>query len=113
MKKVPGFLLLVDFEKAFDSVEWSFLFKTLETFNFGNKFIQWVKILYNNILSCVGNNGYYSDYFELSRGIRQGCPLSALLFILVVELMAIGIRNNDNIHGIAVGKYEQSIPLFF
>ena len=104
IKKIPGLILLVDFEKAFDSVEWPFLFKTLKNFNFGKNFIQWVKILYTNILSCVGNNGYYSNYFELSRGIRQGCPLSALLFILVVEVMAIEIRNNDKVQGIVVGK---------
>ena len=104
LKKIPGLILLVDFEKAFDSVEWSFLFKTLQNFNFGKNFIQWVKILYTNILSCVGNNGYYSNYFELSRGIRQGCPLSALLFILVAEVMAIEIRNNEKVQGIVVGK---------
>ena len=68
LKKIPGFIFLVDFEKAFDSVEWSLLIRTLQGFNFGNNFIEWVKILYTNILSCVGNNGYYSNYFKLSRG---------------------------------------------
>ena len=83
----------MDFEKAFDSIEWPFLFKCLESFNFGPNFNKWVKIFYNNISSCVGNNGHYSDYFELSRSIRQGCPISALLFILVAEMLAIKIRN--------------------
>ena len=57
LKHLPGYILLVDFEKAFDSVEWSFLYKTLKAFNFGTCFIQWIKILHTNIQSCVSNNG--------------------------------------------------------
>ena len=99
---LTGILLLIDFEKAFDTVRWSFLFKTLKTFNFGDNFIKWSKTLYTNPLSTVCNNGYFSEYFKLERGIRQGCPLSAYLFILVVEMLAINIRNNKEIHGISV-----------
>ena len=61
----PGFLLLVDFEKAFDSVEWSFMVKCLDRYNFGQNFIKWIKILYTDIESCVCNNGYLSQYFKL------------------------------------------------
>ena len=98
--KIPGYIVLIDFEKAFDSVEWEFLFKTLESFNFGPQFINWIKLLYTNISSCVGNNGYYSNYFQLKRGIRQGCPISALLFILVAEVIAICLRQNKCIKGL-------------
>ena len=52
----------------------------------------------------VCNNGHTSEAFEISRGVRQGCPLSALLFILVAELMAANIRNNTNIKGIKIKK---------
>ena len=97
LKKIPVILALVDFEKAFDTVEWSFLFNTLVKFNFGENFIKWIKLLYTNISSCVSNNGYISNFFTLSRGIRQGCPISALLFIL-----AINIRCDMNIKGIMV-----------
>ena len=69
LKKISGFITLVDFQKAFDTVEWSFLFDTLKVFNFGENFIKWIKLLYNNIFSCVSNNGYLSNYFTLSRGI--------------------------------------------
>ena len=61
--KIPGHIVLIDFQKAFDTIEWKFLFKALEKFNFGPGFINWIKILYSNISSCVGNNGYYSEYF--------------------------------------------------
>ena len=77
-----GIALIIDFEKAFDSLEWDFLLKTPDTFQFGRDFKSWVKILYTNITSCTINNGYASYWFELHRGVRQGCPLSGLLFKL-------------------------------
>ena len=52
LRRNPGYIVLLDFEKAFDSVEWSFLFKTLHAFNFGPNFISWIKILCTNISSC-------------------------------------------------------------
>ena len=48
----------------------------------------------------MGNNGYYSDKFDVLRSVRQGCPISALLFILVAEILAINVRRNDEIRGI-------------
>ena len=101
----------IDFEKAFDSIEWPFLEKTLQAFNFGDDFVKWVKLLYNNIYACVGNNGHYSNYFELTRSIRQGCPISALLFLLVAEIIAIKIRNNKNINGIKIADIECKINM--
>ena len=99
-QNMNGFITLIDFEKAFDSIEWNFLFKCLKTFNFGDAFLDWIKILYTDIKLCVTNNGYYSECFKLSRSIRQGCPISTLLFILVAEILAIAIRTNENIHGL-------------
>ena len=102
--KLPGVLTLIDFEKAFDTIEWSFLLDTLKAFNFGETFINWIKLLYSNIVSCVSNNGSISQYFSLGRGIRQGCPISALLFILVAEIIAINIRSNEHIQGIKINE---------
>ncbi len=96
---IPGILLLLDFEKAFDSVEWNFMFSVLEKFNFGKGFINWVKILYNKPIISIKNNGWISTDIKPSRGVRQGCPLSALLFVLVVEIMGIQIRKNNSITG--------------
>ncbi len=96
---IPGILLCLDFEKAFDSVEWNFMISVLEKFNFGQGFIKWVKILYNKPVIGIKNNGWISADISLSRGVRQGCPLSALLFVLTVEVMAIQIRDNKNIKG--------------
>lgn len=77
-----GILLFIDFEKAFDSVEWNFLFNVLKTFNFGDNFITWVNFLYTNPIFRIKNNGWVSKTCSMSRGIRQGCPISALLFFI-------------------------------
>jgi hypothetical protein len=62
--------------------------------------------VYKNISSCVTNCGYSSKDFGITRGVRQGCPLSAYLFIVVAEILAIKIRNNHNIKGISIGNTE-------
>jgi hypothetical protein len=94
-----GLLLGVDFEKAFDSLEWDFLHKTLDWFGFGDSFKKWVSTMYKDPSACVKNNGFVSEDFKITRGIRQGCPVSAILFILCVEILAIKIRVDENIPG--------------
>ena len=108
-KDRPGLIINIDFEKAFDSVEWPFIKLALEKFNFGTSVIQWVETFYKNITSCVINNGVTSQYFKLERGVRQGDPLSPYLFILCSEILACKIRQNQNIHGIEIGKHIVSL----
>ena len=98
----PCYIFLADFEKAFDTVNLSFLMTALKSFGFGPKFINWISIIYTNIESCVTNNGYLSSYFKLSRGIRQGCPISALLFLIVAEVVATILRQSKGVRGIKV-----------
>ena len=63
-------------------------------------FIKWIDIILKNRQCCVRNGGYISNFFEMERGVRQGCPISPLLFILTLELLARDIRRNDKIEGI-------------
>ena len=62
--------------------------------------------MYTDISSCVINNGFTTSYFKLKCGVRQGCPLSALLFIMAAETLAISIRKNKNIKGINFNENE-------
>ena len=64
--------------------------------------MRWIKILYIDISSCVGNNGFYSGYFNLTRGIRQGCPISTLPFLIVTKIIARSLRENNNIKRLIV-----------
>jgi hypothetical protein len=74
---IPDLLVFLDFEKSFDTVECSFLYKTLHFFGLGKSFCSWIKTFYNVISSFIINNGHSSDYFKLGRGVRQviRCPL--------------------------------------
>ena len=62
-ENIPGILIFIYFRKAFDTLEWHYLFSCVEAFNFGPDFINWVKMFYKNIQSCVINNEFASDYF--------------------------------------------------
>ena len=108
-ESIPGLMIFIDFEKAFDSVEWEFLLYCLKSFNFGPNFIHWVQTFYRKIQSCVINNGLSSEYFNLERGVRQGDPLSPYLFVVTIETLAIAIRQNKDIKGISIGNEETKI----
>ena len=107
----PGILLAIDFEKAFDSLNHEFLYQVLRKMGFGPNFLQWIRTFYRNLSSCVLNNGFTTDTFFVKRGIRQGDPLSPLLFILALETLVCQIRENTNIKGFLVGtKSKQPGP---
>ena len=95
-------ILMLDQEKAFDRVEWHWLFSTLEKFNFGPNFISHLKTLYKNAKSCVMTNGFQSAYFNITRGIRQGDSLSALLYIIQFEPLVQKLRNDNRIKGVDI-----------
>ena len=97
---VPVAIISLDQEKAFDRVDWRFMRATLSKMGFGSSFIRWVDLFYTGVQSAVIVNGYLSGFFSLSRGVRQGCPLSPLLYVLVSEVLAVNNRANPAITGL-------------
>ena len=90
-----GYLLALDYQKAFDSISKDFLLESFNIFGFGEEFRKWIGILNNDVHSCINHGGWLSQSFPMMCGIRQGCPFSPLAFILAVELLAIKIRNSQ------------------
>ena len=102
LKNKPGVLLALDFTKAFDCISKKFMIAALKRFGFGQEFVKWVSVLMTNTKSRIGYNGWISDVFDVNRGIRQGCPLSPLVFIIGLEMMAIKVRSTKDIKGINI-----------
>jgi hypothetical protein len=86
-QKINGLMINIDFEKAFDTLDWEHLHKAMEYLNFPEQIIHWTKTIYNNIETCITNNGHISQFIKPQRGVRQGCPLSPYLFIIAMEVM--------------------------
>ncbi|GBG73005.1 hypothetical protein CBR_g12724 [Chara braunii] len=93
-------VLMLDMEKAFDRVNWAFVLTTLKALNFGDAFCSWVGGLYFSSSAVVQVNGYHSEEFELSRSLRQGCPLAPLLFVLQLEVLLHDIRAHPLLEGL-------------
>ena len=111
-QKTLGIFVAPDFRKAFDSLEWSFIKMTLDSFNFGTNIKRWVCTFYTNVESAVLNNGYLTNWFKLSKGVRQGCPLSPYLFILSAEILSIKIRHVPTVEGISIFGNELKMSQF-
>lgn len=106
------FILSIDLHKAFDSIDWEYLSDILKRWGFGQYFLNLINTLYSNPTAQVRLMGRYSASFPIKRGTRQGCPLSPLLFAIAIETLAIGIRSNPDIKGVACGDREHKCALY-
>ena len=94
-----GLLLLVDFQKAFDSVSFRYLEKCLNFLNFPPDIIKWIQLLLYNFQAVINHCGNISQRFDICRGCRQGDPIAPYLFLIAVEFLAHKLRNNTQIKG--------------
>ena len=95
-----GAIIFLDQMKAFDRIEWEWLDECLKDFNFGDNFREWVMMLFKHAKTSILTNGFQSKYVNISRSIRQGCPIAPMLYILQAEPLASSIRQNSEIKGI-------------
>ena len=105
-QNIPGLLLSVDFQQAFDTVSWKFIDKTLDYFNFGSSVKKCIKLFQTGAQSCILQNGHLSESFTLQRGCRQGDPISPYIFILCVEILDKMNRSDGNMQGIKINDKE-------
>ncbi|PIK60995.1 pol-like protein [Apostichopus japonicus] len=87
-RDLPCALVSLDQQKAFDMVDRGFLMNVLETFQLHPNFRKWISVLYEESFSSVIVNGFCSEVFNVERGVRQGCPLSPLLYVLFSESLS-------------------------
>ena len=116
LEKIKGkksILLSIDYAKAFDTLSTNAIMKAMRLYGFKSNFLKWIQILLKERKSSVKNNNFISRFFDMERGVRQGCPLSPLLFICTVELLARNIRNDKNIKGVMISKNHRPLKIKF
>ena len=111
-QNIPGLLLSIDFEKAFNTFSWSFIPDVLDYFNFGISFKAWVGLFKKGPETCILQNGFMSKVFNLRRGCRQGDPISTYLFILCAEILGKMVRKNNDIKGIIINGKEYKLSQY-
>lgn len=112
-KEQNGLIVALDQEKAYDRIEHDYLWRALETFGIPRSFINTVKSLYKNAETRIMINGVMSSPWQITRGVRQGDPLSCLLFDLAIEPLAASLRQS-NLKGYNIpGHAEKLIANLF
>ena len=111
-KNINGILLLIDFEKAFDSLSWTFIYNVLSYFGFDDTLIKWIKLFNTDIEARICQAGFLSEPIEIKRGCRQGDPISCYQFILAAEILALLIIYNPNIVGFNIGALQYKLTQF-
>ena len=107
--QTAAYIISVDFEKAFDKVDRSFLKKVLIAFGFGPRYVNFIISSNENSFARVNNGGYHTDLIALRRGLKQGDQQSQQLYGIIAEVLAISIRKNSNILGFDLPDGETAI----
>ena len=111
--EVDGAIVALDQEKAYDKIRHEYLWEVLNAFNLPDTFTRTLKSLYQNASTMVAINGFFSDPFKITRGIRQGDPLSCAIFDLAIEPLACLIRKDPNLKGIKIPGIKEPLKAKF
>ena len=109
---IGSLLVVVDYAKAFSTIEWPFVEFCLELFSYGDFIKEAVKILQKKSFSRIEHNGHFSEKMQLSRGCHQGDPISPYLFVICAEVLSHVIRENKDIKGIRIGDIESKVSQY-
>ena len=109
---IDAVIISVDFLKAFDRVHYDSMLDILTLYNFGPYFISWVKLLFTSFNLRTSNAGFTSEPFIPTRGLFQGNPIASFLFVIIVEILAIMLRENENIDTIVIRKIRYLLSQF-
>uniref|UniRef100_A0A5F9DFA4 RNA-directed DNA polymerase n=1 Tax=Oryctolagus cuniculus TaxID=9986 RepID=A0A5F9DFA4_RABIT len=112
LQKKNHIIISIDAKKAFDKIQHPFMMKTLSKLGIEGTFLNIIKAIYEKPTANILLNGEKLEAFPLRSGTRQGCPLSPLLFNIVLEVLARAIRQEKEIKGIQIGKEELKLSLF-
>ena len=112
LKKKNHMIISIDAEKAFDKIQHPFMTKTLQKVGIEGTYLNIIKAIYDKPTANIILNGEKQKPFPLRSGTRQGCLLSPLLFNIVLEVLAMAIREDKEIKGIQTGKEEVKLSLF-
>ena len=102
------FLVTLDAQKAFDSVDHEYLLTCLRAYNFPEEYVQQVKTIYSNLKARVLVNGFLTECFDIERSVKQGDALSCALFILAIEPLLRQLQRNENIQPITLNPGDDS-----
>ena len=112
MKDKNHVILSIDAEKAFDKIQYPFMIKILQKTGIEGIYLNIIKAIYDKPTANIILNGEKLKAFPLKSGTRQGCPLSPILFNIVLEVLPTAIRAEKEIKGIQIGKEEVKLSLF-
>ena len=109
---LEAIVMSLDFVKCFDKCSFSIPHGSLEYFNFDHIIKKWTKILYDNFSVVIQNNGYFSSPIGIKKGVHQGGCCSSVYFLVIVETLAISLRQNEEIDGISFGQIKNLLNQF-
>ena len=112
LKNKNQMIISIDAEKAFEKIQHPFMIKTHQKAGLEGTYLNIIKAIYDKPTANIILNSEKLKPFPLTSGTRQGCPISPLLFNIVLEVLATAIREEKEIKGVQIGKVEVKLPLF-